>query len=81
MSQLPLPPFCSVRIQYSGTPGSVQAQVTSVESRRNLVVDSRVENEGNGWAGSGANPWHLDDDTESILFLSNESDTPARIAF
>ena len=28
-----------------------------------------------------ANPWHLDDDTESILFLTNESDKPARIAF
>jgi hypothetical protein len=44
------------------------------------VVDSHVQNEGNGWAGSGANPWHLDEDTESILFLTNESDQPARIA-
>jgi hypothetical protein len=43
------------------------------------VVDSHVQNEGNGWAGSGANPWHLDEDTESILFLTNESDQPARI--
>jgi hypothetical protein len=46
-----------------------------------MVVDSRAENEGNGWAGSGANPWHLDDDTESVLFLTNGSDTPAHIAF
>jgi hypothetical protein len=43
------------------------------------VVDSHVQNEGNGWAGSGANPWRLDEDTESILFLTNESDKPARI--
>ena len=42
---------------------------------------SYVQNEGNGWAGSGANPWHLDDDTESILFLTNESDQPVRIGF
>ena len=79
---LPLPlPFSLVRIQYSGAPGSLQAQVSSVESGGNLVVDSHVQNEGNGWAGSGANPWHLDSDTESILFLTNESNQPARIAF
>ncbi len=53
-NQFPAPlPFCSVRIQYSGAPGSLQAQVTSIESRGNLVVDSHVQNEGNGWAGSG----------------------------
>jgi hypothetical protein len=52
-----------------------------VESQGNLVVDSHVLNEGNPWAGSGANPWHLDPDTESILFLTNESDQPARIGF
>ncbi|MGA9055933.1 MAG: hypothetical protein WB763_05415 [Terriglobia bacterium] len=44
-------------------------------------MDSHVQNEGNGWAGSDANPWHLDDDTESILFLTNESDQPARLGF
>jgi hypothetical protein len=77
---MPLP-FCSVRIQFSGPPGSLQAEVSSIESRGNLVVDSHVQNEGNGWAGSGANPWHLDEDTESILFLTNESDQPARIGF
>ncbi len=82
MSQFPAPlPFCSVRIQFSGPPGSVAAQVSSVESKGNLVVDSHVQNEGNGWAGSGANPWHLDQDTEAILFLTNESDQPARIGF
>jgi hypothetical protein len=78
--QTPLP-FCSVRIQYSGPAGSMQAAVSSIESRGNLVVDSRVQNEGNGWAGSGAHPWHLDEDTESILFLTNESDQAARIGF
>jgi hypothetical protein len=82
MSQFAAPlPFCSVRIQYSGPPGSLQAEVSSVESAGNLVVDSHVMNEGNPWAGSGANPWHLDQDTESILFLTNESGQPARIGF
>jgi hypothetical protein len=82
LNELPLPlPFCSIRIQYSGAPGSMEAEVSSVEARSDLVVDARVENEGNGWAGSGANPWHLDQNTESILFLTNESNQPARIGF
>ena len=82
MDQFPAPlPFCSVRIQYSGPPGSVEAQVSSIESGGNLVVESHAQNEGNGWAGSGANPWHLDEDTESVLFLTNESEKPARIGF
>jgi hypothetical protein len=82
MGQFPTAlPFAAVRIQYSGAPGSLQAEVPSVESAGNLVVDSIVQNEGNGWAGSGANPWHLDQDTESILFLTNASDQPAHIGF
>jgi hypothetical protein len=75
MSQLPLPlPFCSIRIQYSGAPGAVVAEVSSVDTSRGLVVDAPVQNEGNGWAGSGANPWHLDAQTESSIFLTKESD-------
>jgi hypothetical protein len=62
-------------------PGSVRAKVTSVESNSNLIIDSHVQNEGNGWVGSGANPWHLDENTESILFLTDESDKPARTGF
>jgi hypothetical protein len=82
MAQLPSSlPYCSIRIQYSGVPGSVQAQATSVEAKSNLIVDSHVQSEGNGWAGSGANPWHLDDDTESILFLTNEGEKPVRMGF
>jgi hypothetical protein len=59
----------------------MEAEVSSVEARSDLGVDARVENEGNGWAGSGANPWHLDQNTESILFLTNESNQPVRIGF
>jgi len=46
-----------------------------------LVVDSPLENEGWGWAGSGANPWHLDRDTESFLFLTDMGSKPTRIGF
>jgi len=31
--------------------------------------------------GSGAHPWHLDEETESILFLTNMSEKSARIGF
>lgn len=72
---LPVPlPYCSIRIQHSGPPGSVIAEVASVESGGDLVVDSKVSNEGDMWAGSGAYPWHLDDGTESTLFLTNMGD-------
>ena len=82
MTQLPLPiAFCSIRIQYSGASGSMIAQVSSVDAKQDLVVDARTMNEGDGWAGSGVNPWHLDANTQSILFLTDESDLPARIGF
>ena len=72
---LPLPLlYFSVRIQYSGTPGSVIGEVSSIEEKGDLVIDSRLANEGDGWAGSGAHPWHLDGETESILFLTNMGD-------
>lgn len=79
---LPLPlPFCSIRIQYNGPPGSVMAEVASIELKGDLVIDGRLANEGDGWAGSGANPWHLDAETESILFLTNMGDRDCRIGF
>ncbi len=82
LGQLPLPlPYCSIRIEHSGPPGSAIVQVSSVDLKQDLVADARVNNERDGWSGSGANPWHLDDQTESILFLTNESDKPARIGF
>src|SRR2546425_748295 len=55
--------------------------MASVEARSDLIIDGRMANEGDGWSGSGANPWHLDKQSESILFLTNESDKPARIGF
>jgi hypothetical protein len=74
-------PFVSVRIQYSGYPGSVVAEVASVEQQSDLVIDGRLANEGDGWAGSGANPWHLDEETDSIQFLTNMGERECRIAF
>jgi hypothetical protein len=79
---LPQPlPFCSIRIQYSGPPGSAVGEVSGLESKGDLVIDSRLSNERDGWAGSGGHPWHLDEETESIMFLTNMGDKPARIGF
>jgi hypothetical protein len=80
MNQLPLPlPFVSIRIQYSGLAASMVAELASVDQTQDLVIDSKLMNEGWTWSGSGGNPWHLDKQTESILFLTNESGQPARI--
>ena len=79
--ELPFPvPYGSIRIQFSGKPGLVVAQASSVERNKDLVVDARLQNEGNGWAGSGANPWHLDNETDSFVFLTDMGDKPQRMA-
>jgi hypothetical protein len=57
------------------------AEVSSIETRGDLVIDSRVANEGDGWVGSGASPWHLDEETESILFLTNLGEEECPIGF
>jgi len=74
-------PYASIRIQYSGKPGSMMAEVASVDETQDLVVDAKLQNEGNGWAGSGANPWHLDNETESYLFLTDMGEQPVGIGF
>ncbi len=82
IAELPVPlPYCSVRIQYSGAPASLMAELASVEQEKDLVVDSKLQDEGWGWAGSGANPWHLDSHTESLIFLTDMGDKPVRIGF
>jgi len=54
---------------------------SSVEQKSDMVIDSRLANEGDGWAGSGAHPWHLDGETDSVLFLTNMGDKDAPIGF
>ncbi len=57
--------------------GSTEVGATS--AAQDLVVDAHMANEGDGWSGSGANPWHLDARTDSVLFLTNESNQRARV--
>lgn len=82
LDKLPLPlPYCSIQVQYSGQPGSAIVEVSSVERNQNFVVDSKLGDPSDRLSGSGINPWHLDEQTESVLFLTNEGDAPARVAF
>lgn len=81
MGELPLPlPFCSIRIQHDGPPGSVIASVSSLEIGGNSAIDSPVANEGDGWAGSGAYAWRVDQNTQSVLFLTNQGAKECPIA-
>lgn len=74
-------PFCSLRIHYSGPPGSVIGEVSSIEQKGDLVIDSRLANEGDGWAGSGSHPWRLDAETDSVLFLTNMGEQEVPVLF
>jgi len=81
-SELPLPlPFCSIRIQHSGPPGSAIAEVASVEIGGDMVISSHVVSEDDPWAGSGSYLWQLGEGRESVLFLTNIGDREVAIGF
>ncbi|MGO8734354.1 MAG: hypothetical protein ACLQVM_16385 [Terriglobia bacterium] len=79
---LPLPaPYCALRVQYNGPPGSVIGQLTSVNENNARVNPIPLDNEGNGYAGSLASYWGFDDETDFLVFLTNASDEDCRVAF
>jgi len=81
-SYLPLPlPFCSIRIQHNGPPGSLMAEVTSLNESSGKVNQIVVANEGNGYAGSLVSYWSFDEKTDFIVFLTNMGDKPCQMAF
>jgi len=79
---LPLPlPFCSLRVQYNGPPGSVIGQLTAVNENNAKVNPIPLDNEGNGYVGSLASYWSFDDETDFIVFLTNMGNKDCRVAF
>jgi hypothetical protein len=76
---LPLP-FCELRIQYSGPPGSVEAEVRVVEENSGSVEEIPVANEGNGYAGSLASYWSFNDRKDIYVFFTDMGDQPGRFA-
>jgi len=47
-------PYASIRIQFSGKPGSIVAEAASVDQTKDLVVDAKLQNEGNGLGRVGS---------------------------
>jgi hypothetical protein len=81
-NSLPLPlPFISLRIQYNGPPGSVIGHLVDVNETNNDAQSILLANEGNGYAGSLASYWSLDDDTDFYVFLTNMGDKPCGVGF
>jgi len=81
-SYLSLPlPYCALRAQYNGPPGSVIGQLTVVNENNARVNSIRLDNEGNGYAGSLASYWGFDDDTDFLVFLTNAGDKDCHVGF
>jgi hypothetical protein len=79
-SQLPLPlPYCAIRIQYNGPPGSLIGTVTTIEENSGKFSDTHARNEGDGYAGGLASYWSFDDATDDIVFFTNMGDKVCRI--
>jgi hypothetical protein len=81
-NSLPLPlPFCSLRIQYNGPPGSVIGHLITVNEANDDAESILLANEGNGYAGSLASYWSLDEDTDFFVFLTNMGEKPCGVGF
>ena len=81
-NSLPLPlPFCSLRIQYNGAPGSVIGHLITVNETNDDAESILLANEGNGYAGSLASYWSLDEDTDFYVFLTNMGEKPCGVGF
>jgi hypothetical protein len=81
-NSLPLPlPYCALRVQYNGLPGSVIGQLTVINENNAKVIVIPLDNEGNGYAGSLASYWVIDDDTDFLVFLTNASDKRCSVGF
>lgn len=81
-SYLPLPaPYCALRAQYNGPPGSIIGALTVVNEGNGEVTAIRLDNEGNGYAGSLASYWGFDDKTDFLVFLTNAGDKDCPVGF
>lgn len=80
-NDLPLPlPYCALRIEFNGPPGSLIADV-NVVSEEGDVIPVGATNEGNGYAGSLVSYWGIDDETDIYVFLTNMGGEDCRVAF
>jgi len=81
-AMLPLPlPFCALRIQYNGPPGSLMAEIDVTNGAGEVADTPRVDNEGNGYAGSGATQWAFDQEKDFLVFLTNMGEKECPVGF
>jgi hypothetical protein len=81
-SRLPLPlPYCAVRIQYNGPPGSLISEGFTVEEDTARATYMGLRNEGDGYAASLSSYWSISDKKDFYIFFTNMSDEKCRIAF
>lgn len=80
--RLPLPlPYCAVRIQYNGPPGSLIAEGFTVEEDSGWVSYMGFRNEGDGYAASLSSYWSISDKKDFYIFFTNMSGENCRIGF
>ena len=60
-----------LKIESSGAPGTLIAEVTSIDRNGTLCVDVPLADIGSGFIGTGAHPFHLDGDSQAVLHLKN----------
>ncbi len=80
-TSLPLPlPYCQLRVQYSGPPGTLEAELRVVEENSGAEEEIPIANEGDGYAGSLASYWSFDDRHDDYVFFTDLADEPGRFA-
>lgn len=80
-NELPLPlPYCALRIAYNGPPGSLIADVIAFDEDGEAEAIGTM-NEGDGYAGSLASYWSIDDHTDFCVFLTNMGDEDCGVGF
>ncbi len=79
---LPLPmPYCALRIQYNGPPGSLLAEINVMDDEGDVADTPGVVNEGNGYAGSLSSHWSFDEKSDFLVFLTNMGDKECPVGF
>lgn len=65
-----------VALQYTGAPGNILAYWFSVDNSASLVVETPLRNPA-GLPQAGSNPWSLEGDYSSVLYVKNTATKPS----
>lgn len=65
-----------LRIESSGSAGTLIAQLSSIDQNGTSYVDVPLNDAGPRSVGTGAHPFHLDGDSQAVVHLKNLADEP-----